>query len=238
MPTGYEGWGALGEVLGGGAGTPGVYQKELLQVYGTDKALQDARRARALAIIDGSRADARSGITPESVRALMQGDPEGIATLGAAVLGSATTPNLRNLGDVATPGYVDFRNLANEAGAAGDVSTANRFNALAVGDDYQPVRELGGAYIEDGVTLGDLDMVPTLPTLSRMQRDEAAAEAAVIKANRPPAPRAPRAPSASAAESEVLAQARERIAGGADPAAVADYLRRKGYPGVAKKIAE
>ncbi|GAB2619832.1 hypothetical protein [Novilysobacter erysipheiresistens] len=201
--------------------------------YSRDKAMQDARRARSLAMIDAVRAEKRQtgyrqalidvGMSPEQ------------AALGDIILGSNTTANMSQLGEGQRPGYYDLTNLANEALVLGDIPAANRFNAGAVGDEFQPTIELGGAYINSGadVVAGD-PYVPTAGTLGDLQRDEAAAQASLIRANRPPAPR--RETTASS-EAEVLAQARDRIAGGADPAAVAEYLVRKGYPGVAKKIA-
>lgn len=244
---GFEGWGALGEAVAGGIGTPGAYESGLKEGYSAEKAMQDARRARSLAIIDAGRADSRAGITRELVMAAMNGDLEAQATLGAGILGGNQTMNMGQLGKFQQPHYGKNANIAQEAllGDTPDAGLHNRANALINRKEYQPVRVAGGAYMEDGVTLGELDMVPTLPTLSRMQRDEAItsqrqqrANAAVAKSNRAPAARAGAAGKAQKPDDVELQNARAAVQAGADPAAVADEMRRRGFPALAKKIYE
>jgi len=231
-----QGWSALGEMLGGGVGEPGAYEDGLKAGYSVEKALQDARRARSQALIDSARYEARSAFTPEVMAQYALGDPAAQAQVLAGTMGAATTPDLRRLGDHGRPHYLTNVNAAQEAIEAGDAATYNRLNAAALGEEYQPVQVLGGAYVPDGMTMDAIHAVPTPESLSRIEQNEAQAEASLVRANRAPAAKAPRAPSAAASEAAVLAQAREKVAGGADPAAVAQYLIRKGYPGVAKRI--
>lgn len=245
MPQpGYEGFAALGEMLGGKIGKPGVYEDTLKKAYSTEEQLQQARRARALALIDSGRLESRQAVTPELLQRALGGDIGAQAELGAGVLGGNQTMNLGQLGEYQRPHYGQNLNAAQEALGSGDVAGYNRFNAAAEGKSYQPIRELGGAYIADGVALDDIDMVPTLGTLSRMERDEAAiaqgqqrANAAVAKAGRAPASGGGgKKPSTSANEAGELANARAAIQAGADPAQVAELLRSRGFPALAKKV--
>lgn len=234
MPTGYEGWTKLGEMLGGSIGTPGTYEKALGQQYDSqrsgyqrDKAMQEARIARAQAI------------SREGLPAAIASDPELSKRLALAqsVLGMAEgQPNLSTY----TGGLGDLDDLAitemiKQRLAAGDVQGANQLTSVKTDKLYEPIREVGGNLLPSGVALGDDDftMVPLPQTLALVDQREAAGNAAMIRANRPPAPRKT---SAASAEAEALEQARERIYGGADPKTVADYLIRKGYPNVAAKI--
>ncbi len=245
MPD-YAGFQALGEVLAGGIGTPGAYQKELKQTYSTEEQLQQARRARALAMIDASRAEQRTAITPELVAAYQQGDPEATAALGASVLGSNSTVNMRQLGASQRPFFAENSSAAQAALQTGDVGSYNKYNAAAEGKSYQPTQVLGGAYVADGVTPANLDMVPTLGTLNAIKRTDAAisqgqsrTQAAVARSNR--APRsggsgAGRPASTASSESAELANARAAVQQGADPAGVAALLKQRGFPGLAKKV--
>lgn len=232
--SGQQGWRALGEMLGGNIGTPSTYENQMKAMAQYDKAMADARRANYSAINAGAQAGARTALTPDLMVRYAAGEPEAQAVVMASTLGAAPTPNLRNLGNFQRPGYGEFVNRANEAGVLGDIPTANRFNALAQGKPYQPMRVLGDSFVSDGVALGDAVAIPTPESLSRIEWNEARARAATTRANRVPASNRPK--SAAVVEAEVVAQARERIAAGADPARVAEYLRSKGYPGAAKKI--
>lgn len=55
--AGMQGWGALGQVLGGGIGTPGAYEDGMMTGHKLELAMQQARRERANAMIDSVRAD-------------------------------------------------------------------------------------------------------------------------------------------------------------------------------------
>jgi hypothetical protein len=244
---GYEGFAALGQMLGGGVGKPGVYEDTLKKAYSADEQLQQARRARSLALIDSGRLDNRNAVTPALLQAALGGDIEAQATLGSSVLGSNSTMNMGQLGDYQRPHYGQNLNTAQEALEAGNIPTYNKFNAAAEGKNYQPVRALGGSYIEDGVALDDLDMVPTLGTLNAIKRTDAAIDqgqqrtnASVAKSNRAPASHSSggggKAPSAAAAEAGVLAEARAAIAAGAPKAAVAGRLKERGYSKLAGRL--
>jgi len=243
MPQpGYRGWGELGEVLAGGGGTPGAYEKQLGLAYDTqrkghsrDKAMEDAAFARNINI-------ARASGLLEKLKGVGY-SPE-VAALGETLLQGNKTMNLGQLGSVLQrPGADIAISLGEEAmlGDEPDAATYNRMAALAAGKPYQPIRAEGGAYINDGATLGDLDMVPTLPTLTGQMRAEAAigqgqqrTSAAVAKSERAPASRS--GGKAGNPEAVELERARAAVQSGADPGKVADLLRKRGFPRLAKKI--
>lgn len=169
----YKGGQILGDSLFG-RGEEGAYEKQLRRVGEAESAIQQARRDRSLALIDAARQDARGRINADLLGRAMAGDLGAQSELGASVLGSNATIDLGQIGDFARPFYGQNTNAAQEALTLGDIPTYNKMTAAAAGKDYQPVRELGGAYIADGATLGDLDdMVPTLGTQSRMATDRA-----------------------------------------------------------------
>ena len=245
--SGFEGFAELGEAVTGGLGTPGAFEGGLKEGFTLEKAMQDARRARSLATIDATRADSRAGITQELVMAAMNGDLEAQAALGAGILGGNQTMNLNQLGKFQLPGFGQAVNIQREAllGDTPDANLANRARAFIEGKEFQPVIVGGGAFRENGVTLGELDMIPTLPTLSRMQRDEALTSqgqqrtnAAVAKSNRAPAARnggAAKPPTTAQSEAEILAQARAAIpAKGKE--AVIKMLQDRGFSKVAEKL--
>lgn len=237
-----NGWGKLGEMLGGGdaGGQEAAYIDQMNKVQGMqrtgyqrDKAMEDASFARNINI---ARA---AGLGPALEKMGVSAESAGVANQIAQMNKSFTASSL---GDFAVPGYDEAVDSSRQAMAAGDIGAYNQFNAQAQGKSYQPVRVAGGAYIEDGVRLGDLDMVPTLPTMTAQQASETRLDqgqqrtnAAVAKSNRIPAPRTGGGGKPNT-DNEVLAQARERVADGADPQTVADYLARKGYPGLADKL--
>lgn len=238
MPVpGYEGWGALGEELAGGAGDTTTYDKALSQAYNTESALQRARRARAQAIIDMDRATARQGVNAEALRTV--GYSEQVAPLAEALLRSATTPNMRNLGDFQRPGYDVAADIARQAALGDDTldgAAYNRANAFMKGTSYEPVRVVSGTAMPSGVGLGDdgFTMIPTPESAERIQATQDRTAASVAKSQRAPA-RTSRAPNPEAVE---LQNARDAIAGGADPAMVAQRLRERGFPALAKKVYE
>lgn len=233
---GYEGFAALGDMLLGGADAraadnANTYRK---QAFNAADAFWEAKQRRARALIDEARLGARTtGLTPDALAAAGY-DPKMVPVL-AGVLGAAETPDMRRLGDFADPADQLLDKERREALEAGDVPRYNRVTALQQDKDYQPVRTLGGAYIADGVNLGDLDAVPTPESLSRIEENEAQARAALIRANKPPAARASK-PSATSAEADVLAQARAAIGQGAPKAAVQQRLRERGYSKLADRL--
>lgn len=237
MADGYSRAGdALGTLLGGGAQTKGVYEKTLKQAYDVEQALQDARRARSLAIIEAGRETSRAAVTPDLLQAALGGDITAQATLGASVLGGNHTMNLGQLGEYQRPHYGQNVNLAQDALEAGRIADYNKFNAAAAGKSYQPVQVLGGAYVPDGMTIDTIDAVPTPEVLSRIEKNEVLGQAAMTRANRAPAPKAPKPPSTASMEADVLAQARAAIAQGASKEAVKARLIDRGYSKLAAKL--
>lgn len=169
----YKGGQILGEGLFG-QGAPGEYEKQIRRVGEAESAIQQARRDRSLALIDAARQEARGRITAERFQQAMAGDLGAQAELATSILGGNATMDLGQVGNFARPFYGQNTNAAQEALTLGDIPTYNKMTAASAGKDYQPVRELGGAYIADGATLGDLDdMVPTLGTQSRIATDRA-----------------------------------------------------------------
>lgn len=231
--SGADGFMALGDMLVGGPKRraedeyAGQYRKNAQAA----DSMWKARDMRARAI-------AREGLKPELFT--QAGIPENQAPLAATILQAGDTPNLRNaalgdLGDMALDKEIRSRM------EAGDFAGANQLTAVKADKNYEPVRVTGGNMMPSGVALGDekFEVVPLPQTLATIEQKEAQIDqgqqrtnATVARANRPPAGR----PSTPSDDKVVLAQARERVAGGADPKVVADYLRSKGYPDVAKKI--
>lgn len=176
----YKAGAILGDAIGT-RGAPGVYEEQVRRVgqaesamQGAFRATEEARRARSLALIDAARLASRQNVTADRFQRAMSGDPVAQAELNVGILGSNTHMTLGDVGNFARPFYGQNTNAAQEALTLGDIPTYNKMTAAAAGKDYQPVRELGGAYIADGATLGDLgDMVPTLGTQSRMATDRA-----------------------------------------------------------------
>lgn len=223
-----SGWQALGEMITGQVGDPGAYQSGLKEGYTTQKAMQDARRAQSLAIIDEMRARSRGQVTGEALKEL--GFTQGADVL-ANILGSNSTMNMNQLGDFQRPGQVEAGAQARTLlGDTPDIEAGNRALAFMEGDQYEPYSlGAGGKAVFRGDT-GEVGMTE----LGEVAVD--AQGALADRRRRPPAAGGGRAPSAAASEAEVLAQARERIAAGADPRQVAEFLQAKGYPSVAVRI--
>jgi len=238
-----DGFNALGRELGsaiGGGGDTATYDKTLRGAYQTEDALQQARRARSLALIDAARNTARGGITPDLVGRALGGDVGAQAELGAAALGSNQTVNLGQLGKYQQPHYGEAQNIRFEGllGDTPDVAEANRATAFVEGKDYQPTRVLGGAYVPDAMTIDAVDAVPTPQTLANIESIERRADASVRRADRAPAraERPDKPPTTAQAEADVLRQARAAIAAGADPAAVKARMKKSGYTKLADKL--
>jgi len=200
MADPYSGFRALGEALGGKIGTPGVYEDTLKKTYSTEEQLQQARRARSLAMIDDERLKNRQAITGEALGTLGF-SPEAQGVL-ANILGSNSTIDMKKLGEFQRPGYdvaakiaqsallgtpavpvpVDADETAMYAHSLGtsptlpsapDAATYNRARAYMEGKDYQPIRVVGGNMMADGATLGDADLIPLPQTLAGIQAVEA-----------------------------------------------------------------
>lgn len=235
MADPYQAGATLGEALFGDQ--TATYQGELRKAAQGHDALEQARRNRALRLIDEARQTQRAGITGELVQAALGGDLGAQAELGARTLGSNQTVDLAHLRDFGQPHYGEAQNIRYEGllGDDPDIGRANRATAFVEDKPYQPIRELGGAYIADAATLGDLDAIPTPSTLSQIEAREAATQIAREKASRPPAARV-KPPTAASAENDVLAQARTAIANGADKEAVKARLRDKGYSKLAGRL--
>jgi hypothetical protein len=238
-----DGFNALGRELGaaiGGGGDTAAYDKALRGAYQAEDALQQARRSRSLALIDAARQTARGGITPDLVQRALGGDVGAQAELGAAALGSNQTVNLGQLGDYQQPRYGEAQNIRFEGllGDNPDPARANRATAYVEGEDYQPTRVLGGAFVPDAMAPDDIRAIPTPQTLANIEATERRADAAVARSNRAPAARGggDKPPTTAQAEAAVLAQARDAIAKGADPAQVKARMKQRGYTKLADKL--
>lgn len=219
---------ALGNILFGKE-DPRAYADQMNRNADAQTSLEKARRERL------------RRIAQEGLQGAIAKDPVlgARSDLAYSILGQAEgQPNLGTY----TGGLSDLGDLAIEtqrqkALDENNIPKFNQLTALKADKNYEPIVVEDGLLRPSGVGLGDetFTMVPTPTARSTIERNERLGQAAITRANRPPAPRAPR-PSASADEAEIVRQARERISGGADPKAVADYLRAKGYPNAAKKI--
>lgn len=170
-----------------------TYQKEVRQIAQGETAIQQARRARSQALIDAARVDARKAVTADLLARANAGDLGAQAELGASVLGSNTTMSLGQLGEYQQPRFGEVSNIRADALGLGedpvDIPLANRAGAYLSGKDYQPIRAEGGAYVADGATLGDLDVVPTPSTLSMIESREATTRRADARAERAAMPK-------------------------------------------------
>lgn len=256
MPNGYEGYKALGEILGGGGGTPGAYEKQLGLAYDTQRKGYSRDQAMEKAAFERNLNIARAGGLEEKLIGALGEEQGGLV---AQILRGNRTMDLGQVDGYARPGYLDAgrtvaSGLVGEPSAAAvggtlgdlpedvidipDVPAVNRANALMTQRDYQPTRVLGGAFVPDGMTVDNFEAVPTPEVLSRIQKNETLGDAATIRANRPPAARASggKAPTAASSENAELAKARAAVQAGAEPGQVADMLRKRGFPTLAKKI--
>lgn len=240
MADPYQAGATLGEALFGDR--QATYQGELRKAAQGHDALEQARRSRALALIAETQNQQRSGITPELLGRALGGDVGAQAELGARTLGSNQTINLSQLGQFETPHFGEATNTRFDALGLGeepqDIALANRATAFTQGEDYQPTRVLGGAYVPDAATLGGdepFTVVPTPATAAQIDATQRRADAAVDRSNRAPAPRT-KPPTAASDENAVLAEARAALAKGADKAKVQARLRERGYSKLAGRL--
>lgn len=197
-PRVVRGGHALGEILTGQIGTPGVYEDTLKKVYGTEEQLQQARRERSRAMTAKRMFDARSAITEELLARVFSGDPQAAAELGAAALGSNQTVNLGQLGKRQRPFYDQNVIAAQEALESGNFVDYNRFNAGALGDEYDPIKQEGNVLrpLGEGIDSEGFVMIPTpesaeriAATQARVAQGQQRTDAAVARAKRAPASR-------------------------------------------------
>lgn len=147
MNAPYNGFRALGEVLGGsGAPAQGseAYMDGMMGGYkvqsagfGRDKAREEARIARSKAVARDALGDA--------ARAFYK-DPE-LGDLAAALFGSANTPSANQLGKMQVPTALPAFEAAAEAADLGNVAAQNQQTALATGKPYEPYSVAGGGDI-------------------------------------------------------------------------------------------
>lgn len=251
MPNPYATAGAkLGQLLLGGnkASQEKAYQEGLQRGYTIDRAMQEAGTARSKRLIAEQQVSSREALANtapgEDLFVDMGYSPEHARFARAFAL-SQNEPDLRPLGDVQRPGAREAIELAK--GVLGDdvdgetIVAANRAQQYLAGKQFDPVTQEGGVLRNVGFALGEpgFQVQSTPEAAARIAQGNQRVDIAQQKANRGPAPRGGaggKPPSSSQVESQVLADARARIAKGADPARVAAYLTSKGYPGVAKKI--
>ncbi|GAB3744793.1 hypothetical protein [Lysobacter olei] len=233
MLTGQSGMGQAGAKIGGALfpDTQGAFQTGALKAVTLQDKLLDARKKRDEEI---NRAGAKDKLVAAGVP-VAQADL--ISTLMLGGLGSNYANTMMGEGRRQEQGF--RQSAVDAAKASGDFTD---YNAPLLGLENGPVET---AKVQDGNILmgmfGDEPAIfPTEQGRARIESEQALAgqrrasgEAALIRANKPPAARSGRS---GGADGDVLAQARERVAAGADPKTVADYLRRKGYPTVADKI--
>lgn len=167
-PRIVSGGAALGDLLTGNVGTPGVYDDTVRGRYDSERALQQARRERSLAMIDGVRA--------QNYQQIPTMGPELGITDAQARLMAAGGGNFQQmtsgLGNLQGQG---FRRAAVESAALGDVQGAN---AQLFGVANGPVQVTG---ISDGVAYnrlaapGEADLTVTpLGEATIRQRDASA----------------------------------------------------------------
>lgn len=171
-----NGWRALGEMMGGRIGTPGVYEDALRGQYDTERALQQARRERSLAMIDGVRAQNYQHIPT-------MGAELGISDAEARLLAAGGGNAQQLMGGVGAARQQGFRQAAAEAAALGDVQGAN---AQLFGVANAPVQVTG---ISDGVAYnrlaapGEADLTVTPLGEATIRQRDASANASHARAH-------------------------------------------------------
>ena len=155
---GDPGWGRAGAILGdiitGGAKrrAEDTYQKEMGASIANAMNWNKAVQERAKAVARDGLGDAVSGYFE---------DPKE-AALANAILGSADTMNMHNLGGSMRPGY---RGLVSEQAQAmknGDYTRANAITDMLGGKEYHPVTvNAQGVAYDPSATLGDITFKTT-----------------------------------------------------------------------------
>lgn len=236
MPAGYEGYAALGDLLGGGADQRAELNGAKYRSASADAAYKfnQAAEERSKALIAAARLASRQAL-PDAVNGVYT-DPKQAALLNA-VLGSNETINMSQTGKFQTPGYTALVQEQQDALAKGDFKRMNAVTSVLGDKQFEPVITKGGAFIENGATLGDLDAIPTPTSLATIEQKEAQGKAALIRANKPPAARSSHSrPSAAGDEAAILEQARAALAKGAKKSAVKKRLEDRGYSKLAARL--
>lgn len=179
MEPGFRTGSILGDIVFGKS-DGSAYQDQLGKNYQTqraqhmrDKAMEEASRER-------SKNLARATVTPELLQRAQAGDPRALAEIGAGVLGSAETMNLRNF----TGGADDilksnYRQAAVERATLGDLTGANaqlfgvkngpvEINKVVAGQQFNPY--------DDG---GEVTMTPLGTATAELANARAAAQGAL-----------------------------------------------------------
>lgn len=148
MPNGYA---ELGAFLGGNsdAGAKAYADQQRRNALAAD-AMFAARQERAKALAREGLAEALSGVYTDPAQ----------ARLAAAVLGSASTPNMRNLGEFEDPAARALFAERQAAFDAGDMKRVNAATAVLGDKQYEPLTlGAGGKAVFDPV-LGETTLTP------------------------------------------------------------------------------
>ena len=160
---------SIADLLGGGPSrrAEGVYVDQINKNAVAAGNWQDAVKKRAMNT-------ALATITPQLLAEA--GFDTNAAPLLATVLQAGGGDDARKLGDWAAPGY--FSGQANRRAAldAGDFARYNAETAYVGGKDYQPTRELGGAFVADGATLADVARTAVMTPETRVKGTELEAD--------------------------------------------------------------
>lgn len=245
MPNGYA---ELGAMLGGlGANTEAAYADQLRRHGRAADAFYQARQSRAQAIAREGLGEALAGIYgPEQ------------AALATAVLGSANTPNLGNLGAFEDPAAQALFAEREQAFREGNYKRMNAATAVLGDKQYEPLTLGGGGKVVFDPVEGASSLTPlgdaavdaeNALTQQRVMAGEAArtraeaaaareaARAGVYERTDPNRPRGGKPqPAQAPAENPLIAQARAAIAQGADPDAVRRRLRELGHADLAGSL--
>lgn len=206
MATPYEGFQALGELVGG-SGKPAIGSEAYLEGmrggykaqgagYQRDKAREEARIMR-------SRAVARDAL-PEALAALYA--DKRMAAAAAATLGAAATPDFDQLGDLAVPTALPAYEAAAAAAAEGNTTMQNRQTALATGKPFEPYSVAGGGNVVLDAGTGETSLTNLGDVAAMAQRALAGAREAQAGASSG----RERAADAQARAADALAGVRDR----------------------------
>lgn len=184
MPTGYEGWGKLGDMIAGGPGDRAEANRSKYMGEASDAAFKYNRAAkeRSDALIRAANLSHFEEL-PGAVAGVYK-DPAQ-AALNLAILGSAATPNANNLGKFQTPGYTALVAEQQDALAKGDYKRMNAVGAVLGGKSFEPVRVAQGNLMPSGVPMDDPGFVvqPLPQTAAGIEQKHILGNAATTRAN-------------------------------------------------------
>ena len=173
-----DGWSELGAVLGGGLPDGSQAYADQLRRHGlAADAMWQARQERAKALFRESLPDALGGIYgPEE------------AALAAAILGSAPTPNLRNLGAFEDPAAKALFAEREDAFNKQDFKRMNAATAVLSDKQYEPLTLGGGGKVVADLVTGDTTLTPLGQGAQGAEgaladQRQASGEASLIRAN-------------------------------------------------------